>query len=256
MPDLPKVKRLIWDIETSPNIGFFWRPGYKLSIPAENIIKERAIICICYKWEGAKKVHSLEWDNGCDKKMIQEFLEIAKSADELIAHNGDKFDIKWFNGRCLIHNLEPCPQWKTVDTLVIARRRFSLNSNRLDYIGKILFGEGKINTSFGMWKDICLNNCEKAMRKMVKYCKQDVKLLERVWKRVEPYHTPKTHVGTLNGFEKWTSPFTGSANVVQNKKRMTSAGTPRYQMICLDTGGYFTISAKDQKLYHTWRNGQ
>ena len=32
-----KVKRLIWDIETSPNLGYFWRSGYKIRIDPENI---------------------------------------------------------------------------------------------------------------------------------------------------------------------------------------------------------------------------
>ena len=44
-------KRLYLDIETSPNIGMFWESGYKKNISYDNIIKERAIICICYKWK-------------------------------------------------------------------------------------------------------------------------------------------------------------------------------------------------------------
>ena len=36
-----KARVLIYDIETSPNIGWFWRAGYKLNIQPENIIKER-----------------------------------------------------------------------------------------------------------------------------------------------------------------------------------------------------------------------
>ena len=47
-----KRKRLFFDIETSPNIGFFWSSGYKINIPFENILKERAIICIAYKYQG------------------------------------------------------------------------------------------------------------------------------------------------------------------------------------------------------------
>jgi hypothetical protein len=57
-----KKKRLFFDIETSPNIGFFWQSGYKLNISYNNIITERAIICICYKWEGDEKLYSLNWD--------------------------------------------------------------------------------------------------------------------------------------------------------------------------------------------------
>jgi len=55
-----KRKRLFFDIETSPNVGFFWSAGYKLNVTADSIIQERAIICICYKWEDEKEVYHLQ----------------------------------------------------------------------------------------------------------------------------------------------------------------------------------------------------
>ena len=58
---MKKIKRLFFDIETSPNIGLFWTSGYKLNISHDSIIKERAIICICYKWAGDDKIYSLQW---------------------------------------------------------------------------------------------------------------------------------------------------------------------------------------------------
>lgn len=257
MPKLrkPRIKRLIWDIETSPNIGMFWRAGYRLNIQPNSILKERAIICICYKWEGQKKVFSLEWDKGDDKQMLETFLQVANQADELVAHNGDKFDLKWFNTRCLFHRLEPPPIWKTVDTLVIARRRFYFNSNRLDYLGEFLFGSGKIKTSYGMWKDILLNNCKKAMHDMVKYCKEDVRLLERVWQQLEPYHRPKTHVGVLNNRDKWTCPYSGEYKVRKSKTVYTAAGTRQHQMISTVDGQkrYYTISDKAYSDYREWK---
>jgi hypothetical protein len=84
---MPIIKRLFFDIEVSANVGLFWNPGHKISISYENIIKERAIICICYKWAGKSKVSSLKWDkNQCDKKMLTEFLKIVDQADELVGH--------------------------------------------------------------------------------------------------------------------------------------------------------------------------
>jgi hypothetical protein len=252
---MSKVKRLIWDIETSPNIAFLWRCGYKLSVGDHNILKERAIICICYKWEGEKKVHSIEWKKGDDKKLLKEFLKVAKQADELVAHNGDRFDIKWFNARCLFHGLEPIGDWKTVDTLKIARKYFSFNSNRLDYLGKFLVGEPKGDDGgFNTWKEICLNNCPAAMRKMVKYCKQDVNLLEKVWKQLEPYHKPRTHAGAVSGEPKWTCPWTGSKDVFKSKTRWTAAGTVQHQMKSKESGGYYTISDQAYQAYRTFRD--
>jgi len=234
------IKRMIWDSETAPNLGYFWRPGYKVRIDPDNIVKERAIICICYKWVGEKKVHSLQWNNGDDKKMIYDFLQVAKEADEMVAHNGDRFDITWFKGRCAYHGFDPIPEFKTVDTLQISRRNFNFNSHRLDYIAKHLLGLGKLDTSFGLWKDVCSGN-KKALRKMVSYCKNDVVILEKVWDRIKSFYKPKSHVGVLKGFDRWTCPHEGSKKVHKDKTRVTSSGMLRHQMVCRECGRYFTI---------------
>ena len=73
--DQDNVKRLFFDIETSPMIVYSWRVGWKLTIPPENIIEDWKIICISYKWEHEKKVKNLVWDkNQCDKQMLIDFI--------------------------------------------------------------------------------------------------------------------------------------------------------------------------------------
>ena len=245
MVDRLKVKRLFWDIETSPNVVLSWRTGAKLFIGHENIIKERAIICICHKWEGQKKVHALAWDDGDDKKMLEDFGKVIEEADELVAHNGDKFDLRWFNGRRLIHGMEPLSVVKTVDTLKIARKHFYLNNNRLDYLGKLLFGDGKIGTDFSMWKKILMDNDPNALEKMVKYCKKDVTLLARVWSRLRDYEVPKTHAAVNasgNVRDRWMCPHCGSDHVKKSKNRVTAKGMKQHQMNCLDCGRYYSIA--------------
>lgn len=235
-----QVKRLVWDIETSPNIGYFWRPGWRVSIGHDNIIRERAVICICYKWVGQKKVHSLVWNNGNDEKMIREFLKIAMEADELIAHNGDQFDLTWFQGRCLKHGLDPSPVFTTVDTLRISRKNFNFNSHKLEYLASHLTGEHKLKTDFSLWRDVC-DGDKKALDNMVRYCKQDVRVLEHVWDLMKSFYRPKTHAGVLAGHDRWTCPHDGSFNVKMDKCRVTAAGVKRYQFKCKDCGRYYTV---------------
>ena len=86
-PQTIKPKRLFYDIETSYNIVKSWRVGYNLSLQPEDIIKERAIITIAYKWEGEDDVTVLSWDKGDDKRIITEFVKIMSEADELVGHN-------------------------------------------------------------------------------------------------------------------------------------------------------------------------
>lgn len=244
--DLPtKRKRLFFDIETSPNIGLFWEAGYKKNIDHSNIIKERAIICICYKWEDSKEVGFLTWDSKqSDKKMLQNFIKIANQSDEIVGHNSDKFDLAWVRTRCLFHHIEMFPTYTTIDTLKISRSKFKFNSNKLDYIAKYLGMEGKIHTEFGMWKDIVINKDKKAMDKMVKYCQQDVKLLESVYKELSIHIPNKTHYGVIFNQDRGSCPECGSDELLRMVKRVTASGIKKIVFQCKTCHKYHTKTDK------------
>lgn len=243
------IKRLYWDIETAPNIGFFWEASKKVWLNPQQIIQERAIICIGYKWEGEPNTYSLVWNNGDDREMIAEFLKIATEADELVAHYGDSFDIKWFNTQCLKYGLEALPEPKTIDTGVIARRRFNFNSNKLDYIAQLLLGRGKKKTNFGMWREIVLNNDPDALKAMTEYCEYDVQLLEEVYQLMSGFHPVKSHAGVMAGYAKWTCAYCASHNVRRKKRRVTAKGTVQHSMKCNDCNRHYTISDTEHKKF-------
>jgi hypothetical protein len=184
-------KKLFYDIEVSPNIGFFWQPGHKISIDYNSIIQERAVICISYKWQGNNKVNTLKWNKGDDKKLLEDFIKVFNQADVVIGHNVKNFDTKWLLGRAVKHGIEVDTNFKQEDTLTIARSIFRFNSNRLDYIGQYLGLGKKINTSYDLWKDIVLKNDKKAMESMTKYCEQDVILLEKIYDKLIQYTKKK-----------------------------------------------------------------
>lgn len=238
-------KRLFFDIETSPNIGLFWEAGYKKNIDYSNIIKERAIICICYKWEDSKEVGYLTWDSKqCDKKMLLKFIEIANSADELVGHNGDKFDLAWIRTRCLFHRIDMFPVYTTIDTLKLSRSKFKFNSNKLDYIAKYLGMGEKIKTEFGLWKAIVLNKDKEAMAKMVKYCQQDVKLLEKVYKELSTHIFAKTHYGVIFGEDRGSCPECGSDDLVRACLRTSASGIKKIMFRCKTCNKHHTKTDK------------
>jgi DNA polymerase elongation subunit (family B) len=238
-------KRLFFDIEVSANIGLFWQSGFKLNIGPESIIKERAIICICYKWEDSKEVESLEWDSKqCDKKMLQKFIKIANTADEIVGHNGDKFDLAWIRTRCLFHRIDMFPTYTTIDTLKISRSKFKFNSNKLDYIAKFLGVGEKIKTDYGMWKDIMLNKCKVSMSKMVKYCKMDVVVLEKVYKELSVHILSKVHYGVIFGADRGSCPECGSDEIVRMCNRVTASGVKKIQYQCRTCHKYHTKTDK------------
>lgn len=236
-------KILIYDLETSPNVGWFWRAGYKQNIMPNQILKERAIICVSYKWVGEDTVYNLSWDkNQCDKFLIEQFVEVLNEADLIVAHNGDNFDIKWFKTRALYHRIPTLPNYKQFDTLKIAKSKLYLNSNRLDYISKFLGFEGKIHTTPDLWNKVVMQNDRSAMKDMLDYCDEDVRQLEKVYNELKHLDNPRFHAGVLNGKVKQTSPITGSVNIKHVKIVTTNSGTIKHIMMDLDTGRAFEMS--------------
>ena len=232
------MRRLTFDLETSPNIGYFWQPGYKINISHDNIIHERAIICVCYKWSDKKRVHSITWDKQQDDKtLLEQFIPIMDQADEIVAHNGDRFDITWLRTRCLKHKIAMAPNYVSIDTLKFARTKFRFNSNRLDYIASYLGFGGKKPAPFDLWKRVVMNNDQRALKEMVDYCKHDVVLLEKVWDKMNSYVPPKSH---LTG-DRGQCPECGSENRIVRGYNITAAGYKRATLQCKKCGKFATV---------------
>lgn len=242
-PVAVNIKRLFFDIETSPNIVYSFQIGYNLNIGHEQIIEERKIICICWKWEHENKVHSVEWDsNKCDKKALEKFLKVANEADELIAHNGDRFDIKWIRTRCAFHGLPMLHKYQTLDTLKKAKSHFNFNSNKLDYIAKFFNVGQKIQHSgFSMWAE-CMKGNKEALKEMVHYCKGDCVVLEEVYNKMQQYVKHNYHLGVLNGGDRTDCPNCGDENTYLHSSNITASGTVKRMMCCNECLTNFEIS--------------
>lgn len=228
-----QIDRLFFDIETSPNIVYSWRAGYNITITPQSIIEERKIICICWKWEHEDKVHSVTWDkNQCDKKALEKFIKVANQADELVAHNGDRFDVKWLRTRCLLHRIPMAFKYQTIDTLKKAKSHFYFNSNKLDYIARFLDVGSKMETGgFDLWVN-CMKGDKEALKTMVKYCEQDVRVLEDVYVTMQSYIKHNLHHGVINGGDKIDCPNCASTNVRYDRTNVTAAGTVKRMMAC------------------------
>lgn len=238
---MTKRRRLFFDIETAPNICLVWETGFKKNIDSSNIIKERAIICICWKWEDEKDVYEVHWDSKQnDKSLLEKFIKVANQADELVGHNGDRFDLAWIRTRCLYHNIDLFPKYTTIDTLKVARQKFKFNSNKLNYIADFLGIGQKIKTEFGLWKDIVLHKDAKSMDAMIKYCKKDVILLEKVFKALNSHISAKTHYGVVFGQDRGSCPECGSDNLIRARNMIRATGVKVIQMRCATCGKHHT----------------
>lgn len=191
----PKV--LIYDIETTHNLAAIFRL-FEDYTSHENILRERYIVSVAWKWLGEKQVNAVSVldkpslyrkDPHNDAFVIETFDRILEEADVIVAHNGDAYDIKFLEGRRLFHGLSPLPPQTTIDTLKIAKSRFYLNSNKLDYLARYLGLGKKVRTDNEWWLDIVQGGPKAvaAIKKMVHYNKIDVELLEKVFLKLRPY---------------------------------------------------------------------
>ena len=188
----PKI--LLFDIENAPIVTWSWGIHDDPSHSTKFVKSDWYIMCWSAKWLGEKDIISsaltdfkYNFRNPNDKQILEALWKLLDEADIVIAHNGKKFDCRKANTRFLIHGMKPPSPYKVIDTLTIARQSFMFTSNRLGDLGNY-FGVGsKMETGgFELWKD-CMDGDLKAWGKMVKYCKQDVRLLEKVYKKLAPY---------------------------------------------------------------------
>ena len=237
----PKV--LFYDVETTPLRAYIWRPG-KQYVSHDNVMEGEftKIICIAYRWQHEKKVHALVWDmeaQDCDD-IIEEFSKVVEEADVAIAHNGDSFDVKHINTQRLMSGKPPIAWPTTEDSLKQLRQVFWLASYKLDYITKTLLGEGKSPMRFQDWIDIVEHKSEKALDKMVRYCKKDVSLLAEAYEIVQPYLKPRVSRALLTDGK---CPSCGDHHVHRRGTATLVGGRyPRFQ--CQACGHWFRSRKK------------
>lgn len=238
-----KPRILCFDIESSFNLVYSF-DLYPDFIGHNNIVQERHIYCIAYKWYGSKKVHTIsilddpkrfKKDNHDDYHVCSEFMKVLEEADAVVAHYGDKFDVPMLNARLIKNGLSPFPKVTQIDTKKLASRYFRFNSNRLDYLAKFFGHEGKMENPKDLWQK-CFVGDVKAIKHMVKYCKQDIVSLELVFDKLMPF--VKNHSLNMGMFIKGvrcTNPTCGSTNIQWRGYNTTK--TARYRRFqCQDCG--------------------
>lgn len=237
-------KILFLDIETSPNILYSWCVGRKVNLTPDNIIHERQIICICWKWQGEKTIHSLDWGlkKQCDKALLKTFTRVINEADLIVAQNGDRYDLRFIMGRLAYHDLPPFHWAPTRDTLKQSRRAFFLNSHKLDYMGQFFSLGRKLETTFGLWKDVMAKDA-KALTKMIRYCKGDVTLLEKAYDHIQRYTPQGVHMGILEHTDKMACKACGSKNTLPRGHRIKSGGIFECRL-CSDCGHFWRTDKK------------
>jgi DNA polymerase elongation subunit (family B) len=194
-------KILVFDIETYPFLAYTFNK-WKTNINDDFIVHDWGMLCWSAKWLFSDEVLSdkmteEELNNLDDSRISRSIWELIDEADVVIAHNGVKFDIRKVNTKFLEYNIGRPSPYQVIDTLVHVRKRFSITSNRLDYIAQNFFGiEGKLKTETGLWRR-CMDKDYSALEFMSEYCDQDVKVLEDVYLLMRSWISPHPNLALL-----------------------------------------------------------
>ena len=252
-----KHKRLFYDIETSFCQGHFWRPGHSQNILPHQITDYAKIISIHWKWEGDKKVKHLHWglDEQCDKKILEKFIPLMDQADEIITHNGKRFDTPWIRTRALFHKIPMRHTYNEVDTYKACKKYLNLPSNSLKEVCKYYGLEAKKDAGgIQTWIDVIYKKSPKALEHLLYYGDGDIDSLEAVFNKLLPYIKPNLHYGKLRGGEKFCCPECGTNEIVKNKTYATAQGTISHYMLCNNNlcKGYRNSYKINNKTYQEW----
>ena len=231
-----------FDIETSTSIGKFFGKIYETNIL--RVLRQSYMLCFSYKILDEKKIHTFalpdfsryKKNKQDDEMLVKKLAEILESADIIVGHNGDRFDITMTNTRMLFHSLDPLSPKKTIDTCKEAKRILKLPSNKLGDIGDYYgIGRKKPHTGTALWDD-----CEDgvyhpaAWEMMREYNAQDVWLLDKVYLKMRPYiRHPNLNLITGENF----CPKCQSKNL-QARGYRRNLGSEYQRLQCQDCGSW------------------
>ena len=232
-------KILFIDIETSAVVGEAWG---KYEQNLLHIIEDWKLLSCAYKWHKKGKIECLALpDFKNEKALVVAVWKLLCEADIVVAHYGDKFDIKKLNAKFLEYNLGPPTPFKTVDTKKEATRRFKFTGNSLNDLARLFGLPEKINTGgYSLWRG-CKEGNPASWKKMIGYNKHDVLLLWKIyefmlgWMDKHPPTRPNA------------CPKCGSKRLKSNGWKHTKVNSYR-RFRCLGCRGYCHSIRKDKTM--------
>jgi predicted PolB exonuclease-like 3'-5' exonuclease len=243
-------KRLYFDLELSKALFWAWGTG-KQFLSADQLIEPQKIISLHWSWEDEEEVHNMDWglDKQCDKAIVKKIIKLFDQADEIVAHNGRKFDLKKVYGRAMFHNVKMASDYhhKMLDTMLMVKSVAYLPSYSLKFCCKHFNLPLKLSSGGSeTWDLVQFHKDQKALDHLLHYGDGDIVSMKALFHYIRPYTKHKTHYAVLRGDEKFNCPECGKLSHYK-QMRTTAAGTIQHRMQCSDRKGcrtQFTINNK------------
>lgn len=190
----PKI--LLFDIETSPILGYVWQL-WDQNVALNQIKSDWFVLSWSAKWLGdpVSKIMYMDQSNAKniedDTQILKGIWKLLDKADIVVTQNGKNFDHKKLNARFILNGFKPPSSYKHIDTFILAKKHFGFTSNKLEYMSdKICKKYKKLKhakfSGFEMWRE-CLSGNKAAWKEMKKYNKYDVLALEELYTKMIPW---------------------------------------------------------------------
>lgn len=194
LQDPPRI--LYVDIETSTLKTHAWG----LNVPSKYInpamlIAPAFVICWAASWLDETKVYSgavtgKEAIKRNDRRCLGELWKLMDAADVVAGHNVKAFDNKKISTRFLVNNMPRPRTYRLLDTLTVARNKFSFPSNTLEAICAYLGFNPKADMHLTDWLAIVDRGDETTIEKMRRYNCGDVREGKKVLQTLLPWVDP------------------------------------------------------------------
>lgn len=227
------MKILTLDIETAPNLGYFW-DLWKQNISIGQIKESSHILCWTGKWLGEEPIRYFTKN---DKDFLNGIHYLLSEADAVIHYNGTKFDIPFLNAEFAQAGMPPPAPYHQIDLYRSVKAQFKFPSYKLAYVAPALGIGNKVDhMEFNDWIG-CMENNKESWSKMIRYNIEDVKLTEQLYLRILPWIKGHPNRG-LYKHEQLECPTCASKDYIARGNLTTRAGVyKRYS--CKSCGTWF-----------------
>lgn len=184
------------------------------------------------KFVGEDEIHTARIDNNLgygrtahsmidDKRIVLALRDLVNSADAVVYHYGDRFDLRFLNTRCLEHGELPPHKLTSIDTWKVARSNLAMTSNRLVTLAESFGGDHqKGSISKEQWK-LAAHGHRETLDAMLEYCIGDVLATEAVYLKLRPLMA--SHPTLYSDGSGEICPACGSDNTTGNGTRVTKS---------------------------------
>lgn len=244
-------KVLLLDIESSPIFGAVWKL-WDNNLSLDMIQDDWFILSYAAKWLGSEDVIYSDCRRTFedDRQLLVELHALLDEADFIIAHNGDRYDVKKINARLILNGFSPPSPYKTIDTLKMAKKSFAFTSNKLEYLTWELCKDKKLShgkfPGYKLWKE-CLAGNEEAWEEMKEYNIVDVTSLEELYIKLRPWYPNHPLIFTPESPEDYICPKCSGTHLQKRGKYVSRTGIKYQRYQCMDCFGWSKDRFEDKQ---------